>query len=104
MAKVRPRRLVVDASIGRAAGDRSEGASSHCTKFLNALWFIGHAVVMTGELRAEWRRHRSRVSRAWQQRMFGARRVIVLDRAPDQDFRAGIAEVTPRSGGRGHPA
>jgi hypothetical protein len=71
--------------------------SFHCTKFLNAIWLVGHVVVMSGELRAEWRRHRSRFSRAWQQRMFGARRVIVLDRAADKAFRAGISDATPEA-------
>jgi hypothetical protein len=69
-------RLVIDASILRAAGDRSVPARS-CRDFLEAVLEICHQVVACGELSGEWRRHRSRYSAVWQRRMISRKKFKV---------------------------
>jgi hypothetical protein len=97
MPKVRRRRLVIDACVGRAAGDRSDGASFHCTAFLTAVFDIGHSAVMSGDLLAEWNRNKSRFARTWLRKMYGARKVITLAQQPDTEFRERIERAAPLS-------
>lgn len=59
--------LVIDTCVARASGqqDATHHMSKSCRTFLNTVIAIPHYVVMTPELRAEWRRHASRFSRTW---------------------------------------
>src|SRR5437660_6190664 len=76
MAKA-SRRLVVDASVARAAG--GEGAthplSRQCRDCLLAMLHICHRIVMTAEIGAEWKRHRSRFAMTWLTSMEARRKV-----------------------------
>jgi hypothetical protein len=92
MAKVRPRRLVIDASVGRAAGDKASGVSFHCTEFLATVLDVGHAAVMSRELLAEWHRHRSRFATTWLRKMYGSRKVIAVDLPPDDQLRTAVGQ------------
>jgi hypothetical protein len=95
MAKVRPRRLVIDADIGGAAGDQADGSSHHCAAFLDAVRDMGHAAVMTVALLAEWRRRRSRGAARWLRSMYAARKVIELPEPPDELLRDLIGRNAP---------
>ena len=77
MAKVNSRRLVIDASVVRAAGP--EGAtfptSKNCRDFLKAVLKICHQVVMTPDIGEEWKKHLSRFSRKWRVSMEAKKKV-----------------------------
>ena len=55
------RRLVIDADVARSAGETEHPVSSACGKFLSTTTELGHRVVVTGEIRREWRKHASRL-------------------------------------------
>ncbi len=70
MASGKSRRLVIDTTVAGAAGRYSDFPSSkHCRDFLNATLEICHHVVMTPDLREEWRRHQTQFVSEWLQRM-----------------------------------
>lgn len=72
----RRKNLVVDANIVCSAGDRGQTGSRAivCARFLTAILEYGHGVVVTPELLAEWKRHRSRYSSTWLRVVFAKRR------------------------------
>jgi len=59
------RSIVVDASIARAAGTRAVTSSITCRQLLLAITVQRHKVVLTPEIKAEWKRHQSNFSRKW---------------------------------------
>lgn len=70
------RRIVVDASVARSAGESQLPVSSRSREFLQAMLRICHQVVMTPEIRQEWRRHRSTYSSRWLAIMTSKRKVF----------------------------
>lgn len=95
MAKVASRRIVVDASVVRAAGgeDATFPTSKHCRDFLKAIHTICHRVVMTPEIRDEWKRHMSRFSRKWRVSMEAKKKLCRIKPVPDDDLCAKILET-----------
>lgn len=79
--------LVVDASIVRAAGETGHPISSATRQFLNWVLEICHRVVLTAEIREEWARHESKISRRWRVAMYARRKVIELRIPIDEEFR-----------------
>jgi hypothetical protein len=87
------RRIVVDASVVRSAGETSHPESVLCREFLQAILEICHRVVLTPEIEREWRRHASRFSMRWLATMRSRRKVVdtnptitlalLLDSCPD---------------------
>jgi hypothetical protein len=67
MSGSRSKRLVIDASIARAAGgpDATFPKSKRCRDFLLDVLDARHRVVMTADIRAEWQRHQSGYARRW---------------------------------------
>lgn len=78
---VSQRRLVIDPSIARAAGgvDAVFPTSKICRDTLSEVLTIGHQLVMTTDLRDEWRRHQSRFARTWLVSMYARRKVHTAD-------------------------
>jgi len=70
------RRIVVDASVMRSAGETSHPDSVLCREFLLAILEICHRVVLTPEIEREWRRHASRFSMQWLATMRRRRKVV----------------------------
>ncbi len=93
MAKVTSRRLVIDASVVRAAGP--EGASfptsKNCRDFLKAVLTICHQVVVTPDIGDEWKRHLSRFSRKWRVSMEAKKKVYRPGSVVDDELRAKIS-------------
>ena len=58
------RSLVVDASIAKASGERSALAVA-CARLLVNFRRSKHAVVTSPRLRAEWKKHASRLATTW---------------------------------------
>jgi hypothetical protein len=67
-------RLVIDASVARAASTRigsGDPRPGRCRSFLDAVYEICHGFVMTPELRDEWTRHESIYTAKWRHQMLG---------------------------------
>jgi predicted nucleic acid-binding protein len=73
------KRIVVDASIARSAGMTQHPVSRSCREFLESFLRICHRVVMTSEVREEWKKHRSRFSTSWLASMTARRKVEVCN-------------------------
>jgi hypothetical protein len=71
MVKKDSKLLVIDASVGRAAGGENATAptSVNCREFLKSVLFICHRVVMTPDIKEEWKTHQSHFSREWRCQM-----------------------------------
>jgi hypothetical protein len=89
MKAKRSKRLVIDASIARACGQPGaiHPTSAHCRNFLENVLSICHCVVMTPEIRAEWRKHNSRFAKTWMTQMVARRKLTAVQILPDQDLR-----------------
>ena len=71
------RRLVIDASIGMAAGgtDAQNNLSVCCRDVLLIVLDFRHRVTMSHEMLEEWHRHASRFSSTWLRQMISRKRV-----------------------------
>jgi hypothetical protein len=77
------RRIVVDASVARAAGTTEHPVSARSRDFLQTMLRVCHRVVMTPDLNREWRGHRSNFSYTWLGAM--RRRGKVVDASVDDE-------------------
>lgn len=77
MPSIISRRLVIDASIARAAGgiEATFPTSKHCRDFLKATLTICHRMVMTPEISEEWNKHQSNFARTWRCSMMARRKI-----------------------------
>jgi hypothetical protein len=75
---VTPKHLVIDACVARSAGETEHPVSSCCRKCLLAVQESGNFLVMTPEIAAEWKRHKSRFATTWRASMTARKRVIWL--------------------------
>lgn len=60
------RKIVIDASIGRSAGESEDPTSRSCREFLEAVLNICHRMVLTPDIQREWDAHRSGFALRWQ--------------------------------------
>lgn len=67
--------IVVDTSVARAAGESDHPVSSACRRFLAVLRDGRIDLVMTDDLRLEWKRHRSTYTATWLVSMFARKRI-----------------------------
>ena len=75
------KRLVVNASVARAAGGKGATASVsvNCTEFLETLRDeSSHHVVMTFELSEEWDKHQSNFAASWLKSMIARKRFLYI--------------------------
>ena len=93
----RPRRLVIDASIARAAGgeDAIYPTSKHCREFLAAVLRICHHMVMTYDVSDEWNRHQSAFARRWRVQMVSRKKLHVITAPADFALRAQVEQHAP---------
>ena len=76
------KRLVVNASVARAAGgvDATDSVSINCTEFLEIFRDeSSHHVVMTPELSEEWNKHQSNFSVRWLKSMIARKRFVYVN-------------------------
>ena len=76
------KRLVVNASVARAAGgvDATDSISINCTKFLEIFRDDSpHYIVMTSELSEEWDEHQSNFAAEWLGNMIATRRFHYIE-------------------------
>ena len=94
---------VIDADVARAAGRREEesSVSAGCANFFTATYEMCHKVVMTDQIKHEWRKHSGAVAKHWRQQMRGARKVRRPDKAPEnKDLREAVRRAKLSDGER----
>lgn len=104
MAKV-SRRLVIDASVARAAGGPAATfpLSKQCRDFLSAVLTISHRVVMTPAIIQEWNIHQSDFARSWRASMVARRKLyLIADPPPYAELLDKLARLPARP--RAHAA
>lgn len=96
------KRLVIDASVLRAAGSVNavDARSRNCRDLLQAVVRICHRAVLTPELREEWNKHQSRFALTWRRDMVQRRKTVEIMVEPDDDLRTRI-EAAPLEALRG---
>jgi hypothetical protein len=90
MSKV-SRAIVVDTSIARAAGSSEDEVSISCRSFLDSMLKLHHEVVMSAEIEAEWKKHRSRYTSRWLITMHQKRKVCRVD--DNHQFKEILADI-----------
>ena len=88
------RRLVVDASVVRAAGgeEATHPTSKDCRDFLKAVLDICHRIVITPDIEEEWKKHLSNYSRTWLTTMTSRKKVVKLGDVWNQKLREMVEE------------
>lgn len=95
MPRTFSKRLVIDASIAKAAGgeDATFPSSKHCRDFLKEVLRICHRVVWTEEIAREWNRHQSNYARRWRVAMRQKGKEVFLKEQTNALFRQRIREA-----------
>jgi hypothetical protein len=90
-----PKRLVIDASVARAAGGRENPTSQRCSTFLLVISDeTPHLLVMTPEIYAEWKNHQAIFASTWRSSMIARKRVAFFKQ--DDVFNADLREKIDR--------
>jgi hypothetical protein len=92
------RRLVVDASIARSAGESSDREAKACRELLACVLSVSHRVVMTSGIVAEWEKHCSVYSNTWLLKMTKLRKIERLDPGENVPLRNRMQEITSNVG------
>ncbi len=101
MAKRRPRRLVIDTDVVYSAGESEHPTASASRNFLETVLEVGHRVVMTDAIQAEWdrniikRKSEYSYSRKWFTRMTDQGKVVEVDGERDDMLRKRIDALVP---------
>lgn len=93
--KKRPKRLVVDTDIARAAGGESarDERSKCCRDFLKIMLDeTQHKVVLTKAIQAEWNKNQSLATQIWRSTMMAQRRVCLIDAPADNELRSKVEQ------------
>ena len=90
MRSVDSKRLVIDASIARAAGRTDHPISKACRVLLESVLKVCHHTVLTNSITEEWNNHQSRFTLSWRSSMFARKKVARPDVAPNDALRNGI--------------
>ena len=100
MAARESNRLVIDASVARAAGgeDAVFPRSKHCRDFLKATLVICHRVVLTPEIGEEWKQHRSNFARRWLGSMMARKKVHLLGNVVNDELRGRVERAAAHAG------
>lgn len=95
MPSINSRRLVIDASIARAAGgtEATYPTSKHCRDFLKATLTICHRMVMTPEIEDEWKAHQSKFASKWRRYMEGKKKIYRPTNTVNERLRAKLARI-----------
>ncbi|MGO8786191.1 MAG: hypothetical protein ACLQVL_02245 [Terriglobia bacterium] len=87
------KRLVIDASIARAAGRTDHPISKACRVFLEGVLKICHHVVLTKEISEEWKRHQSKFTVLWRSSMVARKKVAWRKVARNSAVRTRIQDL-----------
>jgi hypothetical protein len=83
------RRLVIDASVARAAGgeDAVYPLPKLCRDFLKTTLTVCHRVVLTPSVSSEWKKHESGFARQWRAAMVARKKLLLIDVPEDAGLR-----------------
>ena len=89
------RRLVIDASVARAAGgqDATDSTAKSCRDFLQAVLTICHRAVFPPQLIEEWKKHASRFAQSWQVAMERRGKLDWIEPQSDDEMREIMVEI-----------
>lgn len=86
-------RLVVDASIARAAGETQHPTSKLCRETLDIVLTKKYVLVLSRAIADEWKTHRSVYATTWLSTMIAKRRIVRVEGEPLQTFRNTLATI-----------
>lgn len=95
--------LVIDTSVARSAGgpDATHPDAKRCRDLFTALIEdTSHRLVLTPDLRTEWREHQSTMARGWLRDMIASDRVVALADVRSVSLRQAIEAYAPQDGVR----
>lgn len=93
MTKRIAKRLVVDASIGKAAGKTDHPVSKACRETLDEILTGAHSIVLTPDIDAEWKKHRSLLALKWLGTMTARKKTVRIPVEHDEALRQSISEL-----------
>jgi hypothetical protein len=95
MARKVSRRIVIDASVARAAGTEESvhPTGKNCREFLKSVLHVCHSLVMTPDLKAEWAKHQSSFTRKWRLQMMARKKHISLEVEPAHSIGDAIGKL-----------
>lgn len=102
MSRKVSKRLVIDASVARAAGSIGATAplSRYCRSILQAILTVCHRVVFTTEITREWNTHQSRFARQWRVAMTARKKIYATESVISPALLAKIDASTPDTAAR----
>jgi hypothetical protein len=77
------KRIVIDASVARGAGESEHPTSQRCRSFLEAVLRICHHMVLTADIEKEWQNHESNYATRWRATMESRGKVDPFSDLPD---------------------
>jgi len=92
MSPATSRSLVLDASVICSSGNTEHPTSKASREALDAILLICHHVVITKDIREEWKRHRSGYSQTWHVAMESKNKVHNLDAVDTVELLNAMAE------------
>ena len=96
MAIKNPRILVVDADIAQATGGKNaiHPTPVRCREFLREIYKLGHKVIFTDDILAEWKKHQSQYAQDWYLEMSTSGKIHrIKGDSRDTDLREAILEI-----------
>ena len=96
------KRLVIDTSVARASGgeDAVYPVSKDCRDFLQTVLDVCHKIVLSQEMREEWKRHWSDFTRKWRVRMDARKKVVRISDTQNDVLRGKITSSCCKQGER----
>lgn len=90
------KRLVIDTDVVRASGDIDaiHPRAINCRDFLKEVLTRNYRVVLTKEIKDEWKRNRSNFARKWQVSMYARKNVVNINSIHDEDLQYKIIKST----------
>ncbi|MCC6394460.1 MAG: hypothetical protein IT167_27945 [Bryobacterales bacterium] len=100
MSERKSKRLVIDACVVRAAGDKEQGISSKCRRFLDETLRICDRMVMTPKLRQEWNKHQSLFATKWRASMIARKKMVPIQDSGDVTLLIEVQDAAESGAGR----
>ena len=96
MARVRSKRLVIDACVAQAAGPQHSvhPRGKSCRDFLLAVLKVCHRAAFSAALGTEWKQHHSGFALEWQKSMFARKKLERLDIGESLQLRKRICKAS----------
>ena len=95
MRKADSKRLVIDADVAQVSGgeEATHPRAKGCRDFLQEVLSLCHRVVMTPEIRNEWKVHQSSFARRWRVLMDARKKVCRVEPEGDEELRDKIEKT-----------